>query len=227
MYTLYIGNKNYSSWSLRPWVLMRALGIAFVEKLIPFDRAPGGGQFRDVSPNGKVPCLVDGDTAVWESTAILEYLAERHPGVWPKEAAARAWARCAAAEMHAGFGALRQRCSMNVGIRVTLNERPPALLSDLDRMAALWADGLGRFGGPFLAGSTFGGVDAMFAPIAFRAQTYGVLTEAPAATYVERLLALPAMQDWQAAALRETWREPAHEAEAKTLGTWTADLRHG
>jgi glutathione S-transferase len=227
MYTLYIGNKNYSSWSLRPWVLMRALGIGFTEKLIPFDRAPGGGQFRDVSPNGKVPCLVDGDTAVWESTAILEYLAERHPGVWPKEAAARAWARCAAAEMHAGFGALRQRCSMNVGIRVTLNERPPALLSDLDRMAALWADGLGRFGGPFLAGSTFGGVDAMFAPIAFRAQTYGVLTEAPAATYVERLLALPAMQDWQAAALRETWREPAHEAEAKTLGTWTADLRHG
>jgi glutathione S-transferase len=225
MYTLYIANKNYSSWSLRPWVAMRELGIPFEEKLIPFHSAPGGGQYRDISPNGKVPCLVDGDTVVWESIAIIEYLAERHPGVWTEDPVARAWSRSASAEMHAGFGALRDRCTMNVGIRVNLHDNPPALAGDISRMAALWADGIGRFGGPFLAGDKFTAVDAMFAPVAFRAQTYGVLKDATSAGYVQRLLALPSMQAWQAAALEETWREPAHEEEAKATGRWTADLR--
>jgi glutathione S-transferase len=125
MYTLYIGNKNYSSWSLRPWVLMRVLDIPFEEKLVTFVPEGYGASwetFRRFSPNGLVPCLHDGDTAIWESLAIAEYLAERHPGVWPGDPQARAWARCAAAEMHGGFGALRNVCSMNCGIRVRLHE---------------------------------------------------------------------------------------------------------
>src|SRR5690349_9794152 len=116
MYTLYIANKNYSSWSLRPWLLMRQLGIPFEERLVPFGHGAGG--FRTFSPTGKVPCLVDGDTVVWDSLSIVEYLADRHPGVWPAEPKARAWARSAAAEMHSGFAALRERCTMNLGIRV-------------------------------------------------------------------------------------------------------------
>jgi glutathione S-transferase len=225
MYSLYIANKNYSSWSLRPWVLLKVLGIPFEERLEAFTAPAGNAQFRHFSPNGKVPCLVDGDLAVWESVAIMEYLAERHPGVWPADPVARAWARSASAEMHAGFGTMRDRCTMNVGIRVTLNDRPAALESDLARLAALWADGLKRFGGPFLAGSAFTGVDAMFAPVAFRAQTYGVLNDATSGAYVQRLLALPAMREWEAAALKETWREPGHEEEALATGKWTADLR--
>src|SRR5690606_22390038 len=174
MYTLYIGNKNYSSWSLRPWVLMRALSISFEEKLIQF---PGGDSydfFRRVSPNGRVPCLVDGDTPVWDSLAIVEYLAERHASVWASDTRARAWSRSAAAEMHSSFGALRNICGMNCGIRVALRERPPALERDLARIGELWNEGLSRFGGPFLAGGGVTAVDAFYAPVVFRAQTYGL-----------------------------------------------------
>ena len=122
MYELYIGNKNYSSWSLRPWVLMSELGIVFAEHVVAFDPGTSWTKFRAFSPSGKVPCLVDGSTVVWDSLGITEYLAERHAGVWPGEAAARAWARCAAAEMHSGFGALRNTCAMNCGLRVRLHE---------------------------------------------------------------------------------------------------------
>ena len=120
MYDLFIGNKNYSSWSLRPWVLMRELNIPFRENLVPFGGAQNPDAFRGFSPTGKVPCLVDGSITVWDSLAITEYVGERHAGVWPAEAAARAWARCASAEMHSGFFALRNACTMNCGIRVTL-----------------------------------------------------------------------------------------------------------
>jgi glutathione S-transferase len=219
MYTLHIANKNYSSWSLRPWVLMKTLDISM------FTAPAGTEQFRHFSPNGRVPCLVDGDVVVWESIAIIEYLAERHPGVWPADPVARAWARSASAEMHAGFGTLRDRCTMNIGIRVKLHDRPDGLARELARMAALWTDGLGRFGGPFLAGSEFTAVDAMFAPVAFRAQTYAVLTDPVSVAYIQRLLELPAMREWETAALRETEREPSHEDEAHVTGTWTADLR--
>jgi glutathione S-transferase len=179
MYTLWIANKNYSSWSLRPWVLMRALGIPFDEKIVFFGT---GADFGTFSPTGKVPVLVDGATTVWDSLAIAEYLAERHPGVWPSDPVARAWARCAAAEMHAGFGALRTACSMNVGTRVRLHTIGPDLAHDVARISALWSHGLARFGGPFLAGAAFTAVDAFFCPVAFRVQTYGlVLPEAAAA----------------------------------------------
>ena len=227
MYALYIANKNYSSWSLRPWVLMRELGIAFDERLFPFEPGSNFARFRAFSPTGKVPCLHDGDTVVWDSLAIAEYLAERHAGVWPAEARARAWARSAAAEMHSGFGALRQRASMSCGQRVQLRELPAELGADLARLEALWGEGLERFGGPFLAGSAFGAVDAFYAPVAFRVQTYGLPLAAPAAAYAARLLALPAMRDWYAAALAEPWRDEAHEAEVAAAGTILQDFRNG
>lgn len=227
MYDLHIANKNYSSWSLRPWVLMRALGIPFEERLTPFtdDPAATHAAFQGFSPSGKVPCLVDGGTPVWDSLAIAEYLAERHAGIWPGDPAARTWARSAAAEMHSGFAALRNICGMNCGVRVTLNAVEPALAADLARIGELWRDGLDRFGGPFLAGSAFSNVDAFFCPVAYRVQTYALPLDAPCLAYVERLLALPAMQDWYAAALAETTRIARYEAEARAVGEVTADFR--
>ena len=225
MYRLDIANKNYSSWSLRPWLLMRELGIAFDERLTPFASGSNWDAFRAFSPNGQVPCLHDGDAAIWESLAIVEYLAERHAGVWPADPKARAFARCAAAEMHAGFSTLRNRCTMNVGLRVRLHDMPNALKRDIDRIGELWSQGLARFGGPFLGGAAFTAVDAFFAPVAFRVRTYGLSLPAAAAAYAERLLALPGMRAWEEAALRETWREPGHEAEARETGITIEDRR--
>lgn len=224
MYELYIGNKNYSSWSLRPWVLMQEAGIEFKEHLIPFG-GPGWEEFRKLSPSGKVPCLVDGRTVVWDSLAIVEYLAERHRDVWPTDVEARAWARSAAAEMHSGFAELRGRCSMSCGVRLRLKATPPGLERDLARLESLWSDGLARFGGPFLAAKSFSAVDAFYAPVAFRVQTYGLeLGERPAA-YVRRLLEVPAMRKWYAAALAEQFRDEPHEAEILEMASLVEDLR--
>jgi glutathione S-transferase len=224
MYDLYIGNKNYSSWSLRPWVLMRELGVPFHERQVVFDGG-SNASFREFSPTGKVPCLVDGKITVWDSLAITEYVGERHAGVWPGEAVARAWARSAAAEMHSGFFALRNTCTMNCGIRVKLHHIDEPLQRDLRRLEELWADGLRRFGGPYLTGQKFCAADAFFAPVAFRLQTYEPPIAADARRYTEQLLALPSMRAWYTSALAEPWRDEPHEAEARTLGTWTADLR--
>lgn len=225
MYLLHITNRNYSSWSLRPWLLLAELGIRFEERLHPL--LPGGSAaaFRAFSPTGRVPCLVDGDLTVWDSLAITEYLAERHDGIWPQGAATRAWARCAAAEMHSGFGALREQCSMSCGVRVQLHAMTPALRADLERLGELWSEGLGRWGGPWLAGAEFCAVDAFFAPVAFRIQTYGLALPDDAAAYARRLLELPGMRRWYAAALQETWREPEHEVYVTRWGDITADLR--
>lgn len=223
-YTLYIGNKNYSSWSLRPWLLLRELGIGFAEVLLPFE-ADNHARFKAVAPNARVPCLHEGETVVWDSLAIVEYLAERHPGVWPADAAARAWARSAAAEMHAGFAALRTICPMNCGLRLRLHAPPAAMQADLARIDELWCDGLQRFGGPFLAGPAFTAVDAFYAPVAFRVQTYGLALSAPAQDYVARLLALPGMQAWYESALGEPWREAEHERETLQQAELLADLR--
>ena len=168
MYQLFIANKNYSSWSLRPWVLMRERGIAFEEVLRPFVEGGSHAAFVAFSPTGKVPCLLDGGTVVWDSLAIVEYLAERHAGVWPADPLARAWARCAAAEMHSGFGVLRNECSMTVGLRLELHRVSDGLRSELARLEELWGEGLARFGGPFLAGAAFTAVDAFFVPVAGR-----------------------------------------------------------
>ena len=200
---------------------MRMAGILFTERLVPF----GHVDFRTFSPTGRVPCLVDGVRTVWDSLAIIEYLAERHPGVWPQDTDARAWARCAAAEMHSGFNTLRAACPMNLGIRVDMTETPPALAQDVARVEELWAEGLSQFSGPFLAGQMFTAVDAFFAPVAFRFITYGTPLGQEASGYAERLRALAPMREWYEAALEEPWRDAAHEKECRHLGTWTADLR--
>ncbi len=224
MYELYIANKNYSSWSLRPWVLMREAGIEFKEHLIPFG-GPAWKDFLKLSPSGKIPCLIDGSTLVWDSLAITEYLAERHRGVWPPEVEARAWARSASAEMHSGFTELRNRCSMTCGVRLRLRESSTALQRDIARLEALWSDGLDRFGGPFLADGSFTAVDAFFAPVAYRVQTYGLELSSGAAAYAQRLLEVPAMRQWYAAALAENFRDGPHEAEMLELASVIEDLR--
>jgi glutathione S-transferase len=228
MYTLHITNKNYSSWSLRAWLLLRERGIPFAEQLTPLTLSrpnTDGTVFRGFSPTGRVPCLIDGGTTVWDSLAITEYLAERHPGVWPADVTARAWARCVCAEMHSGFSALRNLHGMSCGVRVHVAERPPALLADIARIEEIWNEGLARFGGPFLAGKEFSAADAFFAPVAFRFQTYGVSISAPAADYLRHLMALPGMREWEAAALLEPWRDTGHEEEVLLTGELFADLR--
>lgn len=225
MYKLIITNKNYSSWSLRPWLLMRERAIPFIESLVPMGDEPGRLAIRDVSPTGKVPCLVDGQLVVWDSLAIVEYLAERHEQIWPSDATARAWARSAAAEMHSGFTELREHCTMNCGIRVRFDTLAAPLTTELARLDALWSEGLAKFGGLFLAGNQFTAVDAFYAPIAFRVKTYGLEMAPISMQYVTRLLALESMQEWLAAALAESWRDASHEAEAHRAGTWTEDHR--
>ena len=221
MPTLYIANKNYSSWSLRPWVLLHELGIPFDEQLVPFH----AGKFGGFSPSGKVPCLVDGAVTVWDSLAITEYLAEAHPGVWPADRIARAFARCVAAEMHSGFMPLRTQCGMNCGIRDKLHRVDAALTADLARLDALVADGLARFGGPFLAGAAFTAADAFYAPVAYRLLTFAPPVARATSAYFARLRELPSMQAWYRAALAETWRDAAHDAEVTEWGTVTQDLR--
>jgi len=225
MYQLYIANKNYSSWSLRPWVLMRELKIPFEEKFNRFLPGSSWSAFRAFSPTGRVPALHDGKTVVWDSLGITEYLAERHDGVWPKDSAARAWARSAAAEMHSAFGTLREHCSMSVGVRVKLKATPETLAKDIARVDELWTQGLTRFGGPFLAGKAFSAVDAFYAPVAFRVQTYGLKLSDSAAAYGQRLLDLPSMREWYQAGLAENFREAEHDESVLVYGTVTEDLR--
>ncbi len=225
MLALYIANKNYSSWSLRPWALLKALGIPFEERLMVFADGPNTPVFSQFSPTAKVPCLHAEGLVVWDSLAIIEFLADRHDGVWPEEPAARAWARCAAAEMHSGFATLRNDCSMTVGQRVRLHTLSERLLADIARIDQLWCEGLQRFGGPFLAGDTFTAVDAFYAPVVFRVRAYGLPLSSLAAAYVERMLAHPVMLEWEAGALAEPWREGAHEAEIAAAGVITADFR--
>jgi len=223
-YTLITANRNYSSWSLRPWVLMKALGIPFEDRLEPFLGPTNWEAFRAFSPTGQVPVLVDGTRTVWDSLGIVLYLAERHTGVWPAGEAARAFAMCTAAEMHGGFSALRNDCTMNVGVRVAANPMRPALLRDVSRVREIFEEGLDRFGGPWLSGPAFTAIDAFFAPVAFRVRTYG-LDVGAGQQWVDAVLAHPAMREWEKAALAETWREASHEAELAAAGTIVADYR--
>jgi glutathione S-transferase len=225
MVTLITANRNYSSWSLRPWLLMRALGIAFEDRIAPFTRPVNWQEFRAFSPTGQVPALIDGETTVWDSLGITLYLADRHAGVWPEDPAARAFAQCVVAEMHGGFSALRNRCTMNVGVRATLPEISADLARDIARITEILDQGLDRFGGPWLAGAMFTAADAFYAPVAFRIRTYGLDVGANGAQWIETILAHPAMQEWERAALAETWREAGHEADLAQCGAVTADYR--
>ena len=225
-YTLITANRNYSSWSLRPWVLMKALDIPFANEIIHFEEE-NYERFREFAPNGQVPCLKDGDRTVWDSLAIAEYLAERHPGCWPEDGEARAWARCAAAEMHGGFAPLRNICPMNVGVRARLHEITLPLQRNIDRIGELFAEGLDRFGGPWLAGERFTIVDAFYAPVAYRVRCFDLNIGAAGQGWVERIIAYPAMQEWERQALAEPQREVGHEEEIAAVAAVTADYRAG
>lgn len=195
MLHLVIGNKNYSSWSMRPWVLMTQAGIPFEETTIWLGEADTAANIARYSPSGTVPVLIDGDLTVHDSLAICEYLAEKFPqkNLWPKDAAMRARARSLAAEMHSGFARLRERLQMNIRNRYPGKGMTPEAAADIARIRAAWSDALARSGGPWLFGS-FGIADAMFAPVVFRFQTYGVALEGKAAEYQDTMLATPALK---------------------------------
>jgi glutathione S-transferase len=210
---LVIGNKNYSSWSMRPWVLMTHFGLPFEEVKVRLENFEPGSEFKrrigELTPAGKVPVLVDGDLAIWDSLAICEYLAETCPqhALWPQDARRRARARSVVAEMHSGFGALRSNFGMNiearlpeVGARVLAAD--PAARADLARVTALWDDALATSGGPFLFGE-FSIADAFFAPVVTRLQTYGLPASAASSAYMARVLASPGVAAWVRGALEE------------------------
>lgn len=225
MYELVIANKNYSSWSMRPWVLMRALDIPFTERLLPFHLNHGAGDFHRFSPTGRVPCLVHGKLRIWDSLAITEYLAEWHATVWPALREARAFARSAVAEMHSGFGALRQHCSVNIGLRLHRRDEPAGLADDLARLQQLWGEGLSGFGGPWLAGDRFSAADAFYVPVATRLKTWDLAVDEASQAYAERLLAHPATTEWVAAALAEPFRDQARDDECLAAADLVEDLR--
>lgn len=206
-------------------MLLHARGINFEEVLKPFATGSQPSAFKKFSPTSKVPCLEDNDILIWDSLAICEYLAEQYPRCWPTDTAARAWARSATAEMHSGFQTLRSLCPMNCGIRVALEKIDEGLRADVERIDALWREGLTKFGGPYLAGKEYGIVDAFFAPVIFRVQSYGLQLSQPAQSYVERMLSLPSMQRWYAEALVEIWRKPEYEQAAVANGKIVRDFR--
>ena len=222
MLTLYIGNKNYSSWSMRPWVLMKQLQIPFQEVLVRFDSFQSDSVFKrtlaGVNPTGKVPVLVDEGFAIWDTLAITEYLAERFPEqhVWPQEHQARARARSVCAEMHSGFSALRNHCPMNVEARLPeagakVWQEQAAVRADVERIVSMWSALLQPSGGPMLFGG-FCAADAYFAPVCLRLKNYALPVPPSIAAYVERVLALPGVKAWTSDALKEhdfvTFDEP-------------------
>jgi glutathione S-transferase len=206
--TLILGNKNYSSWSLRPWIAMKVAGLSFDEIVIPLYEPGSREQILTYSPAGKVPVLLDGNHAVWDSLAILEYLADKFPkaGLWPADMRARSHARSIASEMHGGFQALRQNCTMNMWLPVKKRPQPDEVMADVRRIDELWTDCRTRFGkaGPFLFGA-FGAADAMYAPVVARFHNYGIDVGAASRAYMAAVTALPAWGQWRAAALQETW----------------------
>ena len=210
---LVLGNKNYSSWSMRPYLAIHHTGMDFDEVVLALDTPEFKSQISRYNPAGKVPVLIDDGLAIWDTLAILEYLAERHPSLWPADRATRAQARSISAEMHSGFSNLRQACPMN--IRATGRNVPvtAGLQSDIDRIDTIWRDCLERSGGPYLFGQ-FSNADAMFAPVASRFQTYGYIPSADSSRYVETIHNDPAFVQWRDAALKEDWIVDADEAGA-------------
>jgi glutathione S-transferase len=216
--TLVIGNKNYSSWSLRPWIAMKIAGIPFTERLVPFHSPDFRRHAQSAWASGKVPLLIDGETEIWESLAILEYLAERFPdaALWPAERGARACARAVANEMHAGFDALRGHLPMNMWRPVKARELPANVAADVARIETIWRNCRARFdergGGPFLFGG-FGAADAMYAPVVARLHTYAVPVAPDTRGYMKAVMALPAWREWRDAALAETAVVPEDEVD--------------
>jgi glutathione S-transferase len=215
--TLVIGNKNYSSWSMRPWIALKACEIAFDEVMIPLYTGPEDkARILAVTPSGKVPALIDGDVTVWDSLAIIEYAHERFPDakLWPQDPASRAHARSISAEMHSGFMALRNECGMNLHRRVEAKPLSADALANIARIQQIWAECHARYGqiGPYLFGE-FSGADAMYAPVVHRFLTYAIELSPPARAYVEAMQALPAFRQWTQEGLAETRLIPRFEQD--------------
>jgi glutathione S-transferase len=210
---LYIGNKNYSSWSFRPWIGMRVAAISFEEKLVPFDMGNGNPAFKAFSPTGKVPVLVDNGQTIWESLAILDHVARKHPdsGLWPEDPGRRSQAMAMSAEMMTSFLALRAACPMNMRRPRRPIPLTSAIQADVARIQSLWNTCLDDYGGPFLLGS-FSVADAMFAPVVNRLDVYGFETTAPTAEYMARIKALRAWREWEEAGRAEPWIVAEDEA---------------
>lgn len=211
-YTLILGNKAYSSWSLRPWIALKQAGLAFEEKVIPIYMDGSAEAIRKYSPAGKVPILIDGDFTVWDSLAIIEYVAEQNPTLWPADAKARAIARSISAEMHSGFVPLRKLCTMNLRRHYPGFELNDEVRENVLRIDAIFTENRNAYGrsGPFLFGE-WSGADAMYAPVVTRFKTYDVKLSDVAQAYCDAVLALPAMQEWYAAAEAEPWTLPQYE----------------
>ena len=215
--TLVIGNKNYSSWSLRPWLLMKHLGVSFREHMIQLSVETTRGEVAQFSPSGKVPVLHDGELCIWDSLAICEYIAELKGGGWPKDAKARAVARSAAAEMHSGFVNLRSQWPMNARARNRSTPMTATLAADIKRIDDLWSDMRRRFGagkGPWLFGE-FSATDAMYAPVVLRFNTYGAQLSPTAHEYMSSVLEDQYLKEWVAAAETEPWTIPHEEDVGK------------
>lgn len=222
MPTLVIGNKLYSSWSLRPWLLMKQLGVAFDEVLIPLDLPDTKTRVRKYSPAGKVPILIDGDVTVWETLAIMEYVGDAFGVlVWPEDRKARAMARAVACEMHAGFQGLRSACPMNLGKKYARKDRGEAVARDVARFEEIVHQARGRFGagGPFLFGA-FSAADAMYAPLATRLDTYSIPLDDTAQSYVDAVLSLPAFREWRDAGFKEGWIVEADEVDEEPIANY-------
>lgn len=211
--TLYVGNKNYSSWSLRPWIALEACGIPFEDVVIPFDFENGNPKFRDISPTGRVPVLHHGDVRIWESLAIIEYAAELFPdaGLWPDDPAERAVARSYSMEMLSGFQALRNACPMNMRREKQAIDVPDSVRANVERIETIWREAVALSGGPFLFGR-FTAADAMFAPVVNRFEVYDLTRNPGSLEYMDAVKTHPAFQKWQGAALAETWIVPEDEA---------------
>lgn len=203
---LYIANKNYSSWSMRPWIALTAVGIAFEEVLIPFEMATGNPRFKPISPTGRVPVLHHGDVRVWESLAIIEYAAELFPdsGLWPRAAADRTVARSVSMEMLSGFRALRNACPMNIRRPKAKIALPDGVMADVARISTIWRELRQKSGGPYLFGA-FSGADAMFAPVVNRLDVYDLVDDRETLDYIDAVKSHPAWLSWQEAALKEPW----------------------
>ncbi|HUR61924.1 MAG TPA: glutathione S-transferase family protein [Candidatus Thermoplasmatota archaeon] len=214
--TLAVGNKMYSSWSMRPWILLRHFGIPFTEVFIRLRQPDTRDKALQFSPTGLVPAFVQGDVRAWESIAIIDTVADLNPrlAIWPRDPVARAHARSMAAEMHAGFPDLRANCSMNLGKRFAARDRGAKVQADVDRIVAMWTDARQRFGrgGPFLFGG-FTAVDAMYAPVVSRLETYSFPVPKEVRAYMDVVQATPAYQDWTRAALEEPWVIQASEVD--------------
>lgn len=221
MFTLAIGNKAYSSWSLRPWILLSEFGIPVAEDFVPLDTPEFAQRVAAYGAGKTVPILKDGDVVVWESLAIIDYVAELFPdkAIWPRDRAARAFARAIAAEMHSGFGALRSACPMNIRKRFAARDRGPGVTKDVARIEYIWGEARRRFGaaGPFLFG-TFSAADAMYAPVVTRLATYSIPVSASTRAYMDVVLNTPSFRKWHEAAMGEPFVVAADELDEPAVG---------